>query len=134
MLNVAAVGVPDPIRTEIVKAFVVLRPEFKCDDKVCRAAAGSVSPRRCTVMQSEQAARLKRDIADFVKQRLAAHEYPREVPALASQLARVAILPLPLCPQVEFVESLPMTATGKVMRKELKRTHIERAKAAQNNS
>ena len=41
--------------------------------------------------------------------------------------------------QVEFVESLPMTATGKVIRRELRRQHIERfpeeaaaAKAAAN--
>ena len=36
----------------------------------------------------------------FVKRRLGAHEYPREV---------------------EFVSELPMTATGKIMRKELKK-------------
>jgi len=37
--------------------------------------------------------------------RLAAHEYPREV---------------------EFVSELPMTATGKIMRKELKKLEIQR--------
>jgi acetyl-CoA synthetase len=40
-----------------------------------------------------------RDIQDFVKTRLAAHEYPREV---------------------AFVEALPMTATGKIIRKALR--------------
>ncbi|WP_341318484.1 acyl-CoA synthetase [Paraburkholderia sp. IMGN_8] len=42
---------------------------------------------------------LARDIQQHVKTRLAAHEYPREI---------------------RFVETLPMTATGKVMRKELR--------------
>ena len=40
------------------------------------------------------------DIKAFVKKRLAAHEYPRKV---------------------EFVNELPMTATGKIMRRELKK-------------
>ena len=40
-----------------------------------------------------------REIQDFVKVQLAAHEYPRFV---------------------AFVETLPMTATGKVLRRELR--------------
>ena len=40
------------------------------------------------------------EIQAYVKARLAAHEYPREV---------------------AFVEALPMTATGKIMRRELRR-------------
>jgi len=71
----AAVGVPDALRTEVVKVFVVLKPGLRGDDQ------------------------LARDIQQHVKTRLAAHEYPREV---------------------EFVESLPLTATGKVMRRELR--------------
>ena len=74
----AAVGVPDPLRTERVKAFLVLKPGFAGD------------------------AALTREIQDWVKTRLAAHEYPREV---------------------AFVESLPMTTTGKIMRRELRRLH-----------
>jgi len=45
------------------------------------------------------------DIKTFVKTRLAAHEYPREI---------------------EFVNELPLTATGKIMRRELKKLEIER--------
>ncbi len=45
------------------------------------------------------ATRLVREIQQHVKTRLAAHEYPREI---------------------RFVESLPMTATGKVIRKALR--------------
>jgi len=71
----AVVGIPDPIRTEAVKAWIVLRPGFTPSEA------------------------LAREIQDFVKVQLAAHEYPRHV---------------------EFAESLPMTATGKVLRRELR--------------
>ena len=73
---VAVIGRPDPLRTEIVKAFIVLREE------------------------SSASAETAREIQQFVKVRLAAHEYPREI---------------------EFTDSLPMTATGKIMRRELKK-------------
>lgn len=71
----AVAGVPDPIRTEIVKAWIVLRNGF----------AGSES--------------LAVEIQEFVKVRLAAHEYPR---------------------QVVFVRQLPMTSTGKIIRNQLR--------------
>jgi acetyl-CoA synthetase len=71
----AAVGVPDALRTELVKAFLVLKPGH------------AASPE------------LAREIQDFVKVRLAAHEYPR---------------------LVEFVEALPMTTTGKIIRRALR--------------
>jgi acetyl-CoA synthetase len=71
----AVVGVPDPVRTEIVKAFIV--------------AAPGVVPSPA----------LKSEIQQFVKTRLAAHEYPRIV---------------------EFVDDLPMTTTGKIMRRVLR--------------
>ncbi len=66
------VGKPDPLRTEIVKAYVVLKPE---------------------------AAATESELQDWVKNRLAQYSYPREV---------------------AFLEELPMTVTGKVIRKELK--------------
>ena len=72
---VAVVGQPDPVRTQIVKAFVVLADGSPASDEIAR------------------------DIQRFVKERLAAHEYPR---------------------QIEFRRSLPMTATGKIMRRELR--------------
>jgi acetyl-CoA synthetase len=71
----AAVGVPDPLRTERVKAFIVLKEGVSGD------------------------AALVREIQDFVKTRLAAHEYPRDV---------------------AFVDALPMTATGKIIRRALR--------------
>jgi acetyl-CoA synthetase len=78
---VAVVGSPDNLRTEIVKAFVVPK--------------AGMSPRP----------KVTEDIKAFVKARLAAHEYPREI---------------------EFVSELPMTATGKIMRKELKKLEEDR--------
>jgi acetyl-CoA synthetase len=82
---VGVVGVPDRLRTEIVKAFVQLRPEIAASEA------------------------LKGDLAQFVKTRLAAHEYPREV---------------------EFVAELPLTTTGKIMRRELRRRDAERKTSA----
>ena len=71
----AVVGVPDAVRTEIVKAFIVLNPGIVPDGQ------------------------LENEIQAFVRTRLAAHEYPREI---------------------EFVAALPMTATGKIIRKDLR--------------
>jgi acetyl-CoA synthetase len=71
----AAVGKPDKVRTEIVKAFIVLKDGYKPTD----ALAG--------------------EIQGFVKTRLSAHEYPREV---------------------AFIEQMPMTTTGKVIRRLLR--------------
>jgi acetyl-CoA synthetase len=71
----AVVGIPDPVRTESIKAWIVLRPGFAPSEA------------------------LAREIQDFVKVQLAAHEYPRFV---------------------QFTDSLPMTATGKVLRRELR--------------
>jgi acetyl-CoA synthetase len=71
----AAIGVPDPVRTELVKAFLVLKQGHAPSDA------------------------LAREIQDFVKVRLAAHEYPR---------------------LVEFIDALPMTTTGKIIRRALR--------------
>ena len=71
----AAVGKPDPVRTEIVKVFIVLKDGYKPSD----ALAG--------------------EIQGFVKTRLSAHEYPREV---------------------AFIDAMPMTTTGKVIRRLLR--------------
>ncbi|MEO1192011.1 MAG: acyl-CoA synthetase [Pseudomonadota bacterium] len=70
------IGKPDPLRTEIVKAYIVL-------------AEGT-----------EASNSLADEIQDWVKTRLAAHEYPREV---------------------AFVEALPLTTTGKIIRRELRK-------------
>lgn len=73
----AVVGAPDPQRTEVVKAFVVLNDGF---------------------VPSEA---LTMDLQAHVRTRLAGHEYPRIV---------------------RYVDTLPMTATGKVVRRTLRET------------
>lgn len=72
----AAIGKPDPLRTEIVKAFVVLKP-------------GVNTPRDT----------LTAELQDFVRTRLSAHEYPREI---------------------AFIDEMPMTTTGKIIRRKLR--------------
>ena len=71
----AVVGKPDALRTEIVKAFIVLKSGHPPSDA------------------------LAADIQGFVKTRLSAHEYPREV---------------------AFIDEMPMTTTGKVIRRLLR--------------
>jgi len=69
------VGKPDPLRGEIVVAFVRVVPGQAVSDT------------------------LADDIAAHVKSRLAAYEYPREV---------------------HFLDEMPMTTTGKIMRRSLR--------------
>ena len=71
----AVVGKPDALRTEIVKAFIVLKSGHPPSEA------------------------LAVDIQGFVKTRLSAHEYPREV---------------------AFIDEMPMTTTGKVIRRLLR--------------
>ncbi|MEW6454597.1 MAG: acyl-CoA synthetase [Pseudomonadota bacterium] len=71
----AVIGKPDPVRGEIVKAFIVLKRGQAASD----ALAG--------------------EIQAFVRTRLSAHEYPREV---------------------AFIDEMPMTTTGKVIRRLLR--------------
>lgn len=78
---VGVVGSPDKSKGTIVKAFIVLRKGIVPDDS------------------------LKEEIQDFVKSRLAAYEYPREI---------------------DFVDKLPMTESGKIKRKELRDLEIQR--------
>jgi acetyl-CoA synthetase len=69
------IGTPDPLRGEAVTAFIVTRPEF----------AGTTD--------------LANEIQAFLKERLAAHEYPR---------------------RVHFIVEMPMTVTGKIRRVDLR--------------
>ena len=80
---VGVIGVPDPVRGEIVKAFILPR-------------AGVIP---------DQA--LEQSIKDHVKQSLEAHAYPREV---------------------AFVDEMPRTSTGKIMRNELRKIHERKNK------
>ena len=69
------IGKPDPLRGQIIKAFIALKPGFKPSDK------------------------LKAEISEHVKHHLAGHAYPREI---------------------EFVDSLPKTRSGKIVRRLLR--------------
>jgi len=71
----AVIGLPDPIRGEIIKAFCVLGPGYSPSEK------------------------LKEEISQFVKKNLAGHAYPREI---------------------EFIDRLPKTRSGKILRRVLK--------------
>ena len=83
----AAIGIPDPVRTEIIKVFCILSPNTLAHDS------------------------LADELKEFVRSRLAKHEVPR---------------------QIEFVDSLPMTTTGKIMRRELR--ELEKKKLASQNT
>ena len=84
VLLVAVVGSPDPVRGEVVKAFVLPRPD------------------------AEPGEALAQEIQALVRERLAAYQYPREI---------------------EFVNELPLTATGKIRRNVLR--EIDRARKRQ---
>ncbi len=71
----AAVGYPDDMRGHVIKAFIRVNPGYERDEM------------------------LKNKIRDFVKSRLAAHEYPR---------------------LIEFLDDFPLTTTGKVIRRVLR--------------
>jgi acetyl-CoA synthetase len=71
----AVVGVPDELRTQIVRAFVVLRDGYEPGEAMADT------------------------LRAHVRANLAAHEYPRDI---------------------RFVETLPMTTTGKIIRRMLK--------------
>lgn len=71
----AVIGVPDPVRTEIVKAFVTLAPGLAADDRLAAA------------------------LTAHVRTRLSPHVTPREI---------------------VFIDKMPTTATGKILRRELR--------------
>lgn len=71
VVEAAVVGKPDPVRTELVKAFVVLKPGVTGDQM------------------------LSEELQQHVRARLSAHAYPREI---------------------EYLDDLPKTPSGKVQR------------------
>jgi acetyl-CoA synthetase len=83
VMEAAVVGKPDPERTEVVKAFVVLRSGY------------------------QPAPELAEELQQFVKTRLSAHAYPREI---------------------EFIEHLPKTPSGKLQRFILRQQEIDKAR------
>lgn len=75
VIEAGVIGKPDPLRGEIIKAFIKLAPGVKATEA------------------------LKEDLQKHIKKHLAGHAYPREI---------------------EFVEKLPKTRSGKIMRRLLK--------------
>ena len=75
VVEAGVIGKPDPMRGEIIKAFVVLKKEMKATEA------------------------LKEELSQHVKKHLAGHAYPKEI---------------------EFIDKLPKTRSGKIMRRILK--------------
>ena len=79
VLESAVIGKPDLERTEVVKAFVVLKPQFSASDE------------------------LSHKLQAYVRSRLSKHAYPKEI---------------------EFVDVLPKTSSGKIQRNLLKQQEV----------
>jgi acetyl-CoA synthetase len=92
VINAAVVPKPDRERGAVVKAFVVLAPDY-----LARRGDPAYDAQLVAQLQAH------------VKGRLAPYEYPKEI---------------------EFIEALPMTTTGKVQRRVLRLREEERAKRA----
>jgi acetyl-CoA synthetase len=97
VINAAVVPKPDAERGALVKAFVVLAPDYVA----LRAAPGS--------KPADFDARLIAELQQHVKGKLAPYEYPKEI---------------------EFIDALPMTTTGKVQRRVLRLQEEAKAKAS----
>lgn len=93
--NAAVVPKPDAERGALVKAYVVLAPEY--------LAAQAVTPENRTAFERGLIAELQA----HVRGKLAPYEYPKEI---------------------EFIEQLPMTTTGKVQRRVLRQQELDRSR------
>ena len=97
VLNCAVVPKPDAARGALVKAYVVLSPDFVAARARQTGAAAQFDLELIATLQ------------EHVKGKLAPYEYPKEI---------------------EFIDQLPMTTTGKVQRRVLRVREEERARAA----
>ena len=97
VLNCAVVPKPDAARGALVKAYVVLSPDFVAARARQTGAAAQFDLELIATLQ------------EHVKGKLAPYEYPKEI---------------------EFIDQLPMTTTGKVQRRVLRVQEEERARAA----
>lgn len=91
--NAAVVPKPDRERGAVVKAFIVLAPDFLAARAAQRGAEGQFDLKLTAELQAH------------VKGLLAPYEYPKEI---------------------EFIDALPMTTTGKVQRRVLRLQEEER--------
>jgi acetyl-CoA synthetase len=95
VINAAVVPKPDAERGALVKAYVVVAPDFIA---ACAGEARAIA---------DLHAKLTVELQEHVKDRLAPYEYPKEI---------------------EFLDALPMTTTGKVQRRVLRLQEEERAR------
>jgi acetyl-CoA synthetase len=93
VVNAAVVPKPDPDRGALVKAYVVMSPEF-LSQKALSKNANSFDQK------------VIEDLQQHVRGLLAPYEYPKEI---------------------EFIDQLPMTTTGKVQRRFLRLEEERRA-------
>ena len=94
--NAAVVPKPDKARGAVVKAYVVIAPDFESIRPIDSTDRALFDDKLIAQLQAH------------VKDKLAPYEYPKEI---------------------EFVDALPMTTTGKVQRRVLRLQEEERAKA-----
>jgi len=97
VLNCAVVPKPDAARGALVKAYVVLSPDFVAARALQAGATAQFELNLIAALQ------------EHVKGKLAPYEYPKEI---------------------EFIDQLPTTTTGKVQRRVLRLQEEERARAA----
>jgi acetyl-CoA synthetase len=95
--NAAVVPKPDRERGAVVKAYVVMTPEFIAARASWTGARGQFDINLVAELQAH------------VKDKLAPYEYPKEI---------------------EFVDALPMTTTGKIQRRVLRLQEEARARMA----
>ena len=92
VLEAAVIGVPDALRGQVVRAYIVARGVHGGD------SAGASNTGNEAAETAPRSA-LEADLQAFMKKQLSQHEYPR---------------------QIEFVASLPKTPAGKINRKVLR--------------
>ncbi|MDO8769752.1 MAG: AMP-binding protein [Burkholderiaceae bacterium] len=106
VVNAAVVPKPDAERGAVVKAYVVLAPDFIAARAVFISAIGQID----TVNLDKHDAQLISQLQLHVKNQLAPYEYPKEI---------------------EFIDALPMTTTGKIRRRVLRMVEEEREQMRQ---
>ena len=80
--DVAVIGIPDPLKGEVPRAYIVLKPDVKEPKDICQ-----------------------KEINDFINEHVA--EYKR------------------LAGGIEFIDAIPKSAAGKILRKDLKAKFID---------